>query len=136
MLYARYDRFKQGQQFVDNFELHTKPWGKFVARARRAIGMPELPSPLVNQTYSTFIENLGYSAEATRAALVPYDRDTEAKIIKAITARAAVVPATPPAAAAAPTNSKVVARPHTPNAAKPHAPSAARPAAARPNGRG
>lgn len=135
LLYTRYDRFKQGQQLVDNFELHSKPWGKFVARARRAIGMPELPSPLLNQTYSTFIEYLGYSPDATRAALPSYDPETEAKIIKAISVRAAAAPvAPPPAAASAPVNSKAAAR-HTPTAAKPHVPSAARPAAARPNGR-
>lgn len=127
LLYTRYDRFKKGQELVDNFEVHSKPWGKFVARARRAIGMPELPSPLINQTYSTFIEYLGYSVEATRAALPPYDPETPAKIMKAIAARAAQPAPVPPAAAAqvAP-RPAAAAKPHTPNAAKPHVPNAAR----------
>jgi hypothetical protein len=130
LLYTRYERFKQGQQFVDHFELHSKPWGKFVARARRAIGMPELPSPLMNQTYSSFIEHLGYNVEATRSALPPYDPETPAKIAKAIAASAAVQATPPPAAASAPVNSKPIAR-HAPTAAKPHTPTAARPAAVR-----
>lgn len=130
LLYTRYDRFKQGQQLVDNFELHSKPWGKFVARARRAIGMPDLPSPLYNQTYSTFIEYLGYSVEATRAALPPYDPETPSKIMKAIAARVAQPAPTPPVASA-PQNAArpAAAAPHRPSAAKPHMPSAARPAA-------
>lgn len=129
LLYTRHDRYKQGQNFVDHFELHSKPCGKYVARARRAIGMPDLPSPLNNMTYADFIEQLGYSADATRAALPPYVDPRDA-IMKAIAARAAQVVAPPPAASVAPANSRPAAKPHTPTAAKPHAPTAARPAAA------
>lgn len=129
LLYTRYDRYKQGQQLVDNFEVHSKPWGKYVARARRAIGMPELPSPLSNTNYAGFIEQLGYSAEATRSALPPYVDPTDA-IMKAIAIRQAVVATPPPAAMATPAAAaRPAAAPHRPNAAKPHTPSAARPAA-------
>lgn len=137
LLYTRYDRFKQGQQFVDHFELHSKPWGKFVARARRAIGMPELSSPLTNVTYADFITRLGYDPDATRAALPPYDPETEAKIIKAISVRAAQPAAPPPVAASQPPAGRAAAParpaapPHRPNAAKPHTPTAARPAPTR-----
>jgi len=130
LLYTRYDRFKQGQQFVDHFELHSKPWGKFVARARRAIGMPELPSPLLNQTYASFIEYLGYSVEATRAALPPYDPETEAKIAKAIAARAAQ-PAVAPPAASAPQQAAAPRPPARPATPARHVPNAARPAVRR-----
>jgi hypothetical protein len=133
LFYLRHDRFKQGQQFVDNYELHSKPFGKYVARARRAVGMSDLPSPLVNRDYSGLIEALGYSAEATRAALPPY-KDPYDAIMKAINASTTVaVPAPPAAAATAPAAAKPAAapaKPHVPNAAKAHTPNAARPAAA------
>jgi hypothetical protein len=120
LLYMRSERFKQGQTFVDNFELHTKPFGKYVARARRAIGMSELPSPLVNQTYASFIEHLGYSAEATRAAL-PLYKDPTQDIMRAIAARVATPAAPAPvAAASAPARTAAPAAPvkrHVPNAA-------------------
>lgn len=135
LLYMRHERIKSGQQLNDYYELHSKPAGKYIARARRAIGMPELPSPLYNMTYSTFIEQLGYSPDATRAALPAYDPDTEKKIAQAIhnkmaalasAATTAAPPITQAAAAAKP-----AVKPHVPNAAKPHTPTAARPAVRR-----
>ena len=133
LLYMRHERFKQGQQLVDNYELHSKQCGKFVARARRALGMSDLPSPLNNTTYSTFIEYLGYSVDATRAALPPYDFETESKIAKAIELKLkTMATAAPPpvTVVAAPAKPAVPVKPHVPNAAKPHVPNAARPAAA------
>ncbi len=129
LLYTKRERFKQGQQLVDNFEVHTKPSGKFVARARRARGLGDLPSPLNNIDYASWIEQLGYSADATREALPPYVDPTEA-IMKAITARSIAVTAPPPAAASQPAAARPAVR-HTPTAAKPHTPNAARPAAVR-----
>jgi hypothetical protein len=131
LLYLRHERFKAGQSFVDNFELHTKQFGKYVARARRAIGMPEIASPLLNTTYASFIETLGYSAEATRAALPAY-KDPTQDIMRAISARVAQPAAMAPAAAAKPAVAAAPARPvaprHVPNAAPkpaPHVPNAA-----------
>lgn len=129
LLYLRRDRFKQGGTLVDNFEVHTKPYGKFVARARRALGMPELPSPLANINYAGFIEQLGYSADATREALPPYVDPTDA-IMKAIMAKSVAVAAPPPAAQVAKPAAPSPAKP-APAPAKPHTPNAARPAAVR-----
>lgn len=136
LLYMRHERYKIQQQLVDNYELHSKQLGAFVARARRAIGMSDLPSPLNNQTYATFIEQLGYSAEATRAALPAYDFETEGKIAKAIDLKMkalASVAVAPPVTQAQGSAVKPAApaKPHVPNAAKPHVPNAvARPAPA------
>lgn len=123
LLYLRHDRFKQAQQFVENFELHSKPFGKYVARARRAIGMTELPSPLLNSDYTSLITTLGYDAEATRAALPKYVRPQIVIMQDAPTA--------PIASAQANTGASGVRSPAA--GVKPHVPNAARPAAA-PNG--
>jgi len=123
LLYMRHDRYKQGQSYVDSFEIHTKPYGKYLARARRAVGMPDLPTPLSNASYADFLTALGYDIEATRAALPVY-KDPSPDILRAIGAGTA--PAAPIAQAGAATTSPVR---HVPNAAtKPHVPNAARPA--------
>ena len=130
LLYLRHDRFKQGSNYIDSFEVHSKPYGNALARARRAIGQPELPTPLVNTCYADTIARLGFDVDATRAALPEY-KDPSAALEAAINgfARAAAT-TTPPAMAvtvAAP------AAPHVPTAAAPrHVPNAARPVNGRP----
>lgn len=118
LLYLRRERIKQGQQFLDNYEIHSKPHGKFVARARRAVGLPDLPSPLMNSTYAELLAYIGYSADATRAALPPY-KDPTPEIMKAIAARSVTVAAPPVAAAiqTAAVKPPVPVQRHVPNAA-------------------
>lgn len=126
LCYFRHDRYKQGNTSVESFEVHSKPYGKYVARARRAVGTIELPNPLVNGTYSKMIQHLGYDVDATRAALPAYQNPMAA--ISTFLARSQVV-AAPPVSAAAPAAAR-----HVPNAAaKPHVPTAARPANGRPS---
>lgn len=132
LLYHRHDRFKQGNDYADSFELHSKPYGKYVARGRLAIGRDEIPNPMKNATYSTLIEALGYDVEATRAALPAYQNPTGA--IAAFIARSQQAPASPPVASApapAPQAQAVPVR-HTPTAVQPHVASA-RPANGRPS---
>jgi hypothetical protein len=116
LFYMRHDRFKQGQTYVENFELHSKPYGKYVARARRAVGMPDLPSPLVNYDYSGLINVLGYDLEATKAALPPY-KDPTAQILSFIDG-AQKTAAAPVAAAATATAPRAPVKPHVPTAAR------------------
>lgn len=130
LLYHRHDRFKQGTDFVDNFELHSKPFGKYVARARLAIGREEIPNPMKNPSYSALITALGYDAEATRAAMPAYQNPTGA--IAAFLARSQQAPAIPPVATAPTPQAQPAPARHTPTAAKPHVASA-RPANGRPS---
>jgi len=113
LFYLRHDRFKQGQTFVDQFEVHSKPYGKYLARARRAIGTPELPNPMVNSDYASFLRTIGYDPDATRAALPPYVRP---KIVVAQD-----VPSAPISQAQPSSQARHVAQPHVPNAARPAA---------------
>ncbi len=71
-MFMRHDRYKQGAEFHERYELHSRNWGKYAARSRRAVGVPELPSPLVNTTYSGILEAMGFDPQATRDALPPY----------------------------------------------------------------
>lgn len=128
LFYSQHERFKQGNEWTDHFKLHSKPVGKYVARARRAIGMPELPSPLVNTSYAGLMTALGYDVEATRAAMPPYV--SPAVAIEAFIVNAAQ--AAPPAPVAA---THAAAQPAVAAPVKRHVPNAARPAAASPNGR-
>lgn len=118
LFYSRYDRFKRGNEFVEQFELHSRPFGKYVAGCRRSDGVPELPSPLVNATYTTMLQTMGYDAEAYRASLPAYARPKLS--VPAVTAPPVqsqqTAQAKPQAAAAV---AKPAAKPHVPNAARP-----------------
>jgi hypothetical protein len=123
LFYSQHERFKQGNEWTDLFKMHSKPVGKYVARARRAIGVSELPTPLTNSCYADLIANLGYDVEATRAALPAYVNPSAA--IEAFVSASAV-------AAPAPVSTAHVAAQPTTAPAKRHVANAARPAA---NGR-
>jgi hypothetical protein len=119
LFYSQHDRFKQGNEWADHFKLHSKPVGKYVARARRAIGMSELPTPLTNTSYAGLIAALGYDVDATRAAMPAYV--SPAAAIEAFVMNA--LQAAPPApVATAHAAAQVAAQPvkrHVPNAARP-----------------
>lgn len=138
LLYLQHERTKQGNDYADRYYVHSKPFGKYVARARRAVGMPELQTPLVNTSYSDLISRLGYSPEATRAAMPTYV-DPRAAIQEAIDrlqAGTGVAPVAAAAPVAQPVQQPPVAR-HTPNARPtPNGRPAVsrRPAVARPTG--
>jgi len=125
LLYMRSERFKKGEEYIDNFQMHSKPYGKYVARARRAVGQPEIPTPLVNTTYADFITQLGYDVEATRAALPAYQDPTQA-IMAFINNASRAQGTAPPVTNAQPSVARPAAVPM-----KPHVPTAAR-AAVRP----
>src|SRR5258706_1565242 len=112
LLFSRHDRFKQGNEITDRFEMHSKPYGKYIAGCRRSDGVPELPNPLVNSTYTQMIQAMGYDVDAYRASLPAYQRP---KLI--------VPQVAPPPVSAANATPQQVAKP----AVKPHIPTAARP---------
>jgi hypothetical protein len=118
LLYTQHERFKQGNDFTDQFKLHSKPVGKYIARARRAIGMPELATPLTNTSYAGLMEQLGYDLDATRAAMPEY-KDPSAAIEAFVNSRAVAV--APPVTQATPaaTQARPPVKPHVPNAARP-----------------
>lgn len=121
LFYLRHDRIKQGATMTERYEVHSQPFGKYIAGVRRSDGVPEIPSPMVNATYSSIITAMGYDPAVTRAALPTYVRP-KIVIPSATPPPAAVVTATPTAARPA-----APAVRHVPTAAKPHMPTAARP---------
>ena len=120
-LFMRHDRFKQGQELIEKFEVHSKNCGKYAARVRRAIGIPELPSPMVNIGYNEVITAMGFDPDATRKALPPYVAP------KPLTFAAPVAPPVAQAAAVAARPAAPAAAPHVPNAARPATSNGARP---------
>jgi hypothetical protein len=130
-LFMRHDRFKRGQEFVDNYELHSRNWGKYAARVRRAVGVPELPSPLVNTTYSGILQAMGFDPEATRAALPPY-LPPKPFVIAAPAPLAPPVQA-PVASTVLPSTPRPAMAPHVPNVARPVANNSVRPQPAAPS---
>ncbi len=113
LFYARHDRFKQGNEFTERFELHSKPFNKYVAGCRRSDGVPELPSPLVNTTYAEVLRYMGHDPDVLRAALPPYVRP---KLVIPTAPSAPAAAAQAPTTAKPPVPAKPPVKPHVPNA--------------------
>ncbi len=73
------------------FNLHTRPYAKFVAGHRLGGRAQQLPEPM-RGTYTTYLQSLGYDVDAIRAALPKVDLT---KPVRPIVPKAA----TPPVAA-------------------------------------
>lgn len=117
LLYLRHDRFKQGNEMTDRYEMHSQPFGKYLAGVRRSDGVPEIPSPLCGMTYAKLLQYMGYDPDATRAVLPAYVRP---KI---------VIPSAPTPPVASTSAAPAASNPKPPAPVKPSAAALARPAA-------
>lgn len=129
IFHTRMHQEKRGQDLLPpEYHVRTKRYMGYIAGNRLGGYAGNLPDPMVNSTYATMMEALGFDVDAIRSGLP--------KITPAMLAAAKLpvaAPARPPAAvaAAAPAPVASAARPAAPAAVRPAAPAAP---AARPPG--
>lgn len=90
LLYARRSSTKDASGAQENYFIHSRPYGQYMAGSRLGVNADKLPSPFQGN-YAEFMASLGYDVDAIRKAVAGVS-DPGAKASVPPAARPAVVP--------------------------------------------